>query len=69
MILAFARDLKMPTSNLSALAKELGCKIRKQDVELASGGKSSGGSVKVDFADLVMPLTFPQRRKPIKKKM
>ena len=64
----FARDLKMPTSSLSALAKELGCKISKQDVESGVGGKSSSG-VKVELAELVMPLTFPVRRKPIKKKM
>ena len=65
-MVVLARDLKMPTTALSALAKELGCKLNKQEVENA-GGKSSG--VKVEFAQLVLPLTFPVRRKIPKKKM
>jgi hypothetical protein len=50
----FAKDLKVPTGSLTVLARELGCKV----------SKSEGG----DVADLVLPLTFPQRRKPIQKK-
>ena len=62
-----AKDLKMPSSSLTILAKELGCKINKENVESADGKSSSGG--KVEFAQLVLPLTFPVRRKPIKKKL
>lgn len=52
---ALAKDLKVPTTTLTVLAREMGCKVSKQE-----------GST--DVAQLVLPLTFPQRRKPIQKK-
>ena len=51
---------------LGSLAKELGCKIRKQSTNSTT---SRGRSGDVDqsmmyYADLIVPLKFPERRKP-----
>jgi hypothetical protein len=64
---ALARDLHTQPRDLGTKARELGCKVTKKD---GSGGAADGGSggnnnnKKDDLAELVVPLTFPERRKP-----
>jgi hypothetical protein len=53
---------------LSSLAKELGCKIRK---DFSGGNKSNteGEPSIMNYADLTVPLKFPERRRLPKKKI
>ena len=46
---------------LGSLAKELGCKIRK-DYSGSSKSNTDGESSVMSFADLSVPLVFPVRR-------
>lgn len=62
-ISAMAQDIKMSDSSLVSLARELGCKIKK---DYSAGSSGSGGSPLI--AELTVPLTFPERRKPKGKK-
>ena len=47
---------------LSNLARELGCRIRKESTNTSSGPAAEGESI-MHFADLTVPLKFPERRK------
>ena len=51
---------------LGNLAKELGCRIRKQSTNsITSKGRSGDVDQSVMYyADLIVPLKFPERRKP-----
>ena len=51
---------------LGSLAKELGCKIRK-DYSGSSKSYTDGESSVMSFADLTVPLVFPVRRGGIRK--
>lgn len=60
-----SQDLKLTPMMLGNLAKELGCKIRKQSTN-SSTSKGRSGDVEQSvmyYADLIVPLKFPERRK------
>lgn len=55
------QDLRLTPLMLGSLAKELGCKIRK-DYSGSSKSNTDGESSVMSFADLNVPLVFPVRR-------
>jgi A49-like RNA polymerase I associated factor len=55
------QDLRLTPLMLGSLAKELGCKIRK-DYSGSSKSNTDGESSVMSFADLTVPLVFPVRR-------
>jgi hypothetical protein len=61
-MLLILQDLKLTPLLLSNLAKELGCKVRT--LKEAKNGESKTSL----FADLTLPLKFPEKRKPIPKR-